>query len=230
MNILVVVAHPDDEVLGIGGTAPKLVKAGHNVRTCIMTGKAEARSNRPSDEQLLSDTNEVQRILGLPAPIVGSFENIHLNTYPHLELVRFIEAAIKEHQADTIFTHHPEDLNNDHYHTSIACQAAARYGQRRDDAPLLSSLYFLEILSSTDWSFSDGRSGFRPDCFSHIGDTLDLKLSALKTYQGVMRDFPHPRSVEVVTGLAALRGGQAGLRYAEGFQTAFRRFDVEQGV
>lgn len=230
MNILIVVAHPDDEVLGIGGTVPRLVGAGHGVRTCIMTGKAEARSNRPSDEQLLSDTHEAQKILGLPEPIVGSFENICLNAYPHLELVKFIEAAIREHQADTIFTHHPQDLNNDHYHTSIACQAAARYGQRSEGVPLLNALYFLEVLSSTDWSFPDGRSGFQADCFSQIGDTLDLKIDALEAYRGVMREFPHPRSVEVVRGLAAYRGGQAGLNYAEAFQTAFRRFDAELGA
>jgi len=230
MNVLIVVAHPDDEVLGCGGTAAKLVEAGHNVRTCILTGSAEARSSRPSDVDLRADTLKAQRILGLPAPIVGAFENIKLNGYPHLELVQFIESAIADHQASTIFTHHPKDLNNDHHHTSIACQAAARYWQRGGDVPQLNALYFLEILSSTDWSFPDGQEGFRPDCFSHIGDTLDLKLSALHAYEGVMRDFPHPRSEEIVTALAALRGGQAGVAYAEGFQTAFRRFVSSEAI
>lgn len=230
MNVLIVVAHPDDEVLGCGGTAPQLVRAGHNVRTCILTGGAEARSNKPSEEGLRADTLKAQEILGLPVPILGSFENIKLNVYSHLELVQFVESAIAEHQADTIFTHHPGDLNNDHYHTSIACQAAARYWQRRDDIPQLNALYLLEIPSSTDWSFPAGRDGFRPDCFNHIGGTLELKLSALRAYEGVIRDFPHPRSAEIVTALAAVRGGQAGVEYAESFQTAFRRFATGGGV
>jgi LmbE family N-acetylglucosaminyl deacetylase len=88
-------------------------------------------------------------------------------------------------------------------------------------------LYFYEILSSTDWAFPTGAAAFQPTAFFPIGDTLETKLSALAAYQGVMRDFPHPRSAEVVRGLAALRGGQAGLRYAEAFQVAFHLLGSE---
>jgi LmbE family N-acetylglucosaminyl deacetylase len=222
MNILIVIAHPDDEVLGCGGTAAALAAQGIAVYSCILSGQVDARHKRPDLPDLRGDINAVQTILGCKPPILGDFPNIKFNTIPHLELVQFIEKAVQQTQADIIFTHHPHDLNNDHYHTSIACQAAARLFQRRSDLPSLRGLYFMEILSATDWSFSLSGSTFCPDTFFEIGETfLEQKLEALRSYRGVMRDFPHPRSEEILKGLAAYRGGQAGMKYAEAFQTAF---------
>lgn len=221
MSVLIVVSHPDDEVLGCGATAAALAAAGVPVRSCILVGDADARGQRPELEQFKAHTNEAQRILGLDAPILGPFPNIRLNTVPHLELVQFIERAIEQTGADTVFTHHPGDINDDHKHTSSACQAAARLFQRRSGVAPLKALYFMEILSATDWTFPGG-AAFHADTFFEIGeDLLERKLQALATYQGVMREFPHPRSREILTGHAAYRGGQAGMRYAEAFQTAF---------
>lgn len=221
MAILIVVSHPDDEVLGCGGTAAKLAAAGEAVRSCILSGEADARDNRPELIEFQQNTNEAQRLLGFGEPILGAFPNIRLNTIPHIELVQFIESAITETKADTIFTHHPNDVNDDHGHTSRACQAAARLFQRRTDVKPLKSLYFMEILSATDWTFPSG-DAFRADTFFEIGEEfLQKKIKALETYKGVMRPFPHPRSNEILTGLAAYRGGQAGMKYAEAFQTAF---------
>jgi LmbE family N-acetylglucosaminyl deacetylase len=135
-------------------------------------------------------------------------------------LVKFIEDAIEQVQPDIIFTHYPYDLNNDHYQVSKACQAAARLFQRRKIKPL-ESLYFMEVLSSTEWGFPVDSNTFSPDTFVEIGKKfLDLKIQALEAYKGVMRDYPHPRSIEVLEGLAAYRGSQAGLHYAESFKTA----------
>lgn len=222
MSVLIVVSHPDDEVLGCGGTVAALAAQGIEVRSCILSGQVNARQHRPSVQRLYQDTLRAQEILGLGAPIMGDFPNIHFNTVPHLALVQFIEEAIIETQADVIFTHHPSDLNNDHLHTSTACQAAARLFQRRADVPRLKALYFMEVLSSTDWGFADNRAAFTANAFFPIEETLETKLNALEAYSGVMRDFPHPRSREIVTGLAAYRGGQAGLRYAEAFQSVFQ--------
>lgn len=224
-NVLIVVAHPDDEVLGAGATAAALAAQGFSVRTCMLSGKADARRNRPDVIELQADAYRAQTILGIGEPILGDFPNIRFNLVPHLELVQFIETAIVETQANVIFTHHPHDLNNDHLHTSLACQAAARLFQRRGGIPRLQALYFMEILSSTDWSFPGTQQPFRADTFFPIEDTLERKIEALRSYRGVMRDFPHPRSEEILRGLAAYRGGQAGVRYAEAFQTAFRLWD-----
>ena len=220
---LIVVAHPDDEALGCGATAAALRHADVEVRTCILSGQVSARGLRPSDSELLADTRRAHEALGLEPPIMGDFPNIMFNTVPHINLVQFIEAALMETRADVIFTHHPADLNDDHTQTSRACQAAARLFQRRTDFPPLRALYFMEVLSSTDWSFAAGAGGFVADTFYEIGEEwLKLKLNALAAYRGVMRPFPHPRSEEIVRALAAYRGGQAGVRYAEAFQTAFR--------
>ncbi|HIC89969.1 MAG TPA: PIG-L family deacetylase [Anaerolineae bacterium] len=225
MSVLIVVAHPDDEVLGVGATAAALAAHGIPVQACILSGKADARRNRPDVPELQADVYRAQEILGIGEPILGDFPNIRFNLVPHLELVQFIETAIVETQANVIFTHHPHDLNNDHLHTSLACQAAVRLFQRREDIPRLRALYFMEILSSTDWSFPGTQHPFLADTFFPIEDTLDRKIEALRAYRGVMRDFPHPRSEEILRGLAVYHGGQAGTRYAEAFQTAFRFCD-----
>src|SRR5262245_44374443 len=145
MNVLIVVAHPDDEVLGCGATGAALAAAGHSVSACFLSGHAEARGARPANEELLADIRQAQSILGFAAPTLGAFPNIRLNTVAHIELVRFIEEAMLATRADVLFTHHPSDLNDDHVQTSRACQAAARLFQRRTDVPPLRRFYFMEV-------------------------------------------------------------------------------------
>ncbi|MGB4298186.1 MAG: PIG-L family deacetylase [Candidatus Saccharicenans sp.] len=222
MNVLIVVAHPDDEVLGAGGTSQALIEQGCKVTACIMSYRADARNNRPDEKELYANMIEAQNTLGFENPILGEFPNIKFNTIPHLELVKFIENAILRTQAELILTHHPSDINNDHHHTSIACQAAARLFQRTDKVLPLKGLYFMEVLSSTDWAFPGQNTLFQPDTFVEIRDFLEKKIKAIKAYKGVLREFPHSRSEEVIRALAAYRGGQSGLNNAEAFQTAFR--------
>lgn len=220
-SALIVVAHPDDEVLGCGGTAAALARKGMSVRSCILCGQADARQNRPAAAEFHEDIIRAQEILGLGNPILGDFLNIQFNCVPHLQIVQFIESAIIETGANIIFTHHPSDLNNDHLHTTRACQAAARLFQRRADVPPLNGLFYMEILSATDWAFPGTAGPFQADTFFSVRDTLERKVAALRAYRKVMRDFPHPRSEEIIKGLAAYRGGQASMAYAEAFQTAF---------
>ena len=225
-TILSVTAHPDDEVLGFGATAAKLTSQGHKVFNCILSGKVDVRQMRPDLEELNRHIMDAQQILHCEDPIIGDFPNIRFNTVPHHELVRFIESAIEAVQPNIIFTHYPYDLNNDHYEVSIACQAAARLFQRKQIPPV-ESLYFMEVLSSTEWGFPVNANTFAPDTFVEIGlEFLELKIKALEAYVGVMRNYPHPRSYEVLKGLAAYRGSQAGLNYAESFKTAMNVLTV----
>lgn len=220
-QVLMVVAHPDDEVLGCGGSISAWTSKGADAVACIMSGDAEARTRRPNTEDLRSDTLRAHRIIGAGRHFLGKFPNIELNTVPHVQLVQFIENAILETRPELILTHHPRDLNNDHHQVSLACQAAARIYQRRQLPHRLKALLLMEVLSSTDWAFEDGRNGFRPTAFVQIGERgLATKLEALGAYRDVMREYPHPRSSESVRALATLRGSQSGLVLAEAFEVA----------
>lgn len=210
-----------------GATMYRLSKEGKDVNVCIMSGQAAARNYRPSDEELESDTNSCMDMLGVKKTFLGEFPNIKLNTVPHLELVQFIEKAIIETEADVVITHHPSDLNNDHLHTSIACQAAVRLFQRRTDVKPLKELLFMEVPSATEWGLNSAMNSFRADTFIEVGEAaVEIKIEALSKYRGVMRPYPHPRSDEGIRGLAAYRGSQSGCNYAEAFQTAIRRVEL----
>jgi N-acetylglucosamine malate deacetylase 1 len=224
MSYLVVVAHPDDEVLGAGATMYKLAQQGKSVNVCILSGDVNARNFRPSTEELDKDLNSAMDILKVDKILTGNFPNIEFNMVPHLKLVQFIEQAIIETNANVVFTHHPADLNNDHLHTSLACQAAVRLFQRRKDVKPLKELLFMEVPSSTEWGLNKSMNQFSPNTFFEVGELgVDKKIEALSQYRGVMRDYPHPRSIEAIKGLAAFRGGQSGTLYAEAFESVFRR-------
>src|SRR5690606_27114650 len=161
---LTITAHPDDEALGFAGASYVLTERGHKVYNCILSGQVDARRHRPEIDRLHAHAKRAQEIMGAEPPILGSFPNIQFNTVPHIELVQYIEGIIEQIQPDFIFTHHPYDLNNDHYHTSKACQAAARLFQRKP-VKRIKGLYFMEILSSTDWAFPVDGQNFQADTF-----------------------------------------------------------------
>lgn len=224
MNYLIVVAHPDDEVLGIGATIHKLTSEGHNVDVCIMCTQVKARAFRPEDDELNHDLNASSKMLGISNIFEGAFPNIEMNTVPHLQLVQFIESAIVKSNADVVVTHHPSDTNNDHLQTSLACQAAIRLFQRRPGVKPLSEFWFMEVLSSTEWAINTAMNRFAPNLYIEVGkEAVKIKTKALALYRDVMRPYPHPRSNEAIEGLAAYRGAQAGCCYAEAFECVFRR-------
>lgn len=223
-HYLIVVGHPDDEVLGAGATIYKLTQNGHKVDVAIMCAETRARSNRPEDDQLTTDMESSSETLGINKTYLGTFPNIEMNTVPHLRLVQFIENAIVDSKPDIIITHHPADTNNDHHQTSIAAQAAIRLFQRRTDIKPVTELWYMEVPSSTEWSVDTTTNRFQPNTFIEIGiEGIDTKIKALSLYRGVMRNYPHPRSNVGLTGLASNRGMQSGLNYAEAFECVFRR-------
>lgn len=227
MNYLIVVAHPDDEVLGAGATIYQLTQKGHKVDLCILSGQVNARAFRPTDNELINDINASMKVLGIENMYIGNFPNIKFNNVDHLILVQFIENAIEKSKADIIITHHPSDTNNDHLHTSLSCQAAIRLFQRRDDVKALKEFWYMEVPSSTDWCVNHSINLFEPNTYIEVGEEgVRKKIEALLCYRGVMREFPHPRSEEVLMGLAAYRGGQSGCKYAESFQVAMRRIEI----
>ena len=225
MNYLLVVAHPDDEVLGAGASMYKWCKNGDVVDVAIMSTEAKARAFRPSDAELDGDKDAAMSFLGVNKIYEGSFPNIEMNTVPHLKLVQFIEEAIIESQPDIVITHHPADTNNDHMQTSMACQEAVRLFQRRPEVKRVKEFWYMEVPSCTEWKINNSMNTFNPNTFVEVGkEGVDAKIQALSMYRGVMRPYPHPRSAEYITGLAAMRGGQWGCNYAESFEVVIRLY------
>lgn len=224
MKYLIVVAHPDDEVLGAGASIRKWTQNGDIVDICIMCTEAKARAFRPEDNELDEDLNSSSDFLGIRRKYEGIFPNIEMNTVPHIKLVQFIENAIIKSEPDVIITHHASDTNNDHLQTSMACQEAIRLFQRRPEVKSILEFWFMEVGSATDWNLNTTFNAFRPNIYVEVGeDGVDAKIKALSMYRGVMRPYPHPRSNEAMKGLAAWRGSQAGCMYAEAFETGIRR-------
>ena len=221
---LLIVAHPDDEILGFGGTGAKLVNSGEIVQAVILSGKVEQRFLKPNDEELYANCLKANSHLGFQKPIFGEFPNLKMNNVDHIELVKFIESQILKFNPRRVFTHHPCDLNDDHKQISFACQAAARFFQRQknDFESNFRELYLMEILSSTDWSFNTNNMSFRPNTFFDITNTIDAKIDSLSKYVDVMRESPHPRSYKVIKSHSAFRGSQCKCEYAEAFELIFK--------
>lgn len=225
MKYLLVVAHPDDEVLGAGASMFRWSREGHQIDVAIMCTEAKARAFRPEDKELDEDLNASSDFLGIHRKFEATFPNIEMNTVPHLKLVQFIESAIRESEPDIIITHHPADTNNDHLQTSMACQEAVRLFQRRPEVKRVRELWYMEVPSCSEWKINSAMVSFNPNCYVEVGkEGVDAKVKALSMYRGVMRPYPHPRSAEFIEGLAAYRGGQWGLMYAEAFEVVVREY------
>ena len=225
MKYLIVVAHPDDEVLGAGASIYTWTKKGYRVDVCILSTDAKARAFRPEDEELNEDLNSSSNFLGIDNKFEYVFPNIEMNTVPHLQLVQAIEKAIMESQPDVVITHHPADTNNDHLQTSLACQEAIRLHQRRPEIKPIRELWYMEVPSCTEWAINSAFQKFSPNCYVEVGEEgVDAKVRALGMYRGVMRPYPHPRSIEYIKGLAAIRGSEWGINYAEAFQVVLRKY------
>jgi N-acetylglucosamine malate deacetylase 1 len=220
-SILMVVAHPDDEILGAGATVHKLSSIGVEVNCLILSGHVDARSTKISKEGILKNIKTSGDLVGINDHTIGFFKNIEFNTYPHLEIVQFIEDALRKYQPTTIITHHQSDINDDHVITSKACLVAARLYQRQDTKSQIHSILAMEIPSSTDWAYQSSNP-YQANYYCHIDkDNLEKKIDALRAYEDVLRSEPHPRSIAAISSLAITRGSQCGNNLAESFQSVY---------
>src|SRR5437762_59693 len=218
MNVLAVVAHPDDEILGCGATLRRLADEGHRVASVVLCADADARTARPPE--LSRYAAEAARIVGIEETFNHRFKNIQFNAVPHIEIVRAIEDAIERFRPEIVFALHPRDLNVDHRVTYEATMAAVMLPQRLSRASLpvtmIRKVYLCEVASSTDWA-SSIEPAFTPNAFFDVARTFDRKLEALLHFEGALKPFPHSRSVENVRHLAHIRGAQVGIELAEAF-------------
>lgn len=221
MKYLIVAAHPDDEILGAGGTIYNLIKKKHEVCICFLCGNAEARKLTNKELTIVEQASNALKVLGVNECSFGDFPNIKFNTVPHIEIVQFIEKMILKYEPDVVITHYKDDLNSDHKITGECCDEAIRYFQRNNEAKEIKKYMYMEVLSSTDWITN---SSFSPNYFYEIGrEGINKKIEALSKYENAIRRYPHPRSAENISSLAVMRGCQSKLDYAEGFIIAFER-------
>ncbi len=217
-SVLVVAAHPDDEVLGVGATIARHASSGDTVHVLILADGESSRAAQGSDtagavEARNDAAKAAARILGAQPPRFAGLPDNRLDGQDLLDVVQVIEDAISRTTASIIYTHHGGDLNIDHAVAHRATLTACR--------PLPGStvreIYAFETPSSTEWESIEQTGGFRPNHWVEITSSLDRKMAALDAYASEMRPFPHARSREAIEALARLRGCQAGVAAAEAF-------------
>lgn len=220
MNVLCVAAHPDDEILGVGGTLARHVAEGDDVRVCFLADGVGARHEREDDEvqeeidQRRGRARKACDRIDVESTSFYSFPDNRLDTVPLLDLVKTIEDEIREHDPGVVYTHHYGDLNVDH---EVACRATMTAARPLKDVEIHRILAF-ETLSATEWSVPAPNNAFQPQHFVNVANQLDTKLDALAVYEDELRDAPHPRTVDTVRRNARVWGAKAGIPAAEAFQ------------
>jgi LmbE family N-acetylglucosaminyl deacetylase len=211
-KILIVAAHPDDEILGCGGTMIKL-KNTNDINVVFMTDGISARETNESKKQFRKKRcDDLFKYLKLKKPIFFDFPDNKMDEVPLLDIVKKLEALIKKIKPKTIFTHYADCLNIDHKITSQAVMTACRPLKDNSVKRILS----FEILSSTEWAKFKNK-GFEPNFFIDISYQFKKKIVAMKFYQKELRKFPHSRSLKAIESLARFRGASSGVNFAEGF-------------
>ena len=229
MNILVLAAHPDDEVLGMGGTIKKFTKKGFNVKIVIFATGISARrsSNYKNTENYDVDDNTIlkmnkqieklkidaiyaSKVLGVSDIEFLDFPDNEMDLISNLEITKSIEKIIKKFKPDQVFTHSGFDVNIDHRMLYNATLAATRPKFKSK----IKKVYSFEVPSSTEWYFP---SQFSPNFFVNIDNEIKSKILALKKYKTELNQFPHPRSTIALDAIAKKWGSVSGFKHAEAF-------------
>ncbi len=216
-KILVIVAHPDDEVLGCGGTIAKLINKKKKVRVVFLSDGESSRFKKINIKKNLYRKKcaiKAMKVLGVKDFSFSSFPDNEFDKVSLLKITKKIESEVKKFNPDTIITHHNSDLNIDHQITSRATLTACRPKVRNNVKLIL----FFEILSSTEWNIPSKKNFFRPNWYEDISRYFNKKIKAIKCYKKELRKSPHPRSLKTIEALSIYRGSTSGVKNAEAFQ------------
>jgi LmbE family N-acetylglucosaminyl deacetylase len=220
MKVLVIAAHPDDEVLGCGGTAARLAQEGQEVHCAILGEGMTSRHAQRNDAdrgQLIALDQQARAAavkLGIENLTLHQLPDNRLDTVPLLEVVKLVEGLVHQLKPEVIYTHHSGDLNIDHGIIHRAVLTATRPVSGRS----VREIYAFEVPSSTEWAFQRIEPAFRPNVFVDITRTLEMKISAMNCYESEARKFPHPRSPEALRAIAMRWGSVCGCAAAEAFE------------
>ncbi len=207
--MLVIAAHPDDEILGSGGTIKKLINHGYKVITVIA-----AKGRKKEEHHIQEFMLKANKHLGVDEVLFLELPNLLLETIPLVDINKSIENLLEKYTPAMIFTHHYGDTNRDHQILFQAVLTAARPLPGKKPAEILC----FETVSSSEWSQHTNDKEFKPNYFVDITDTIDDKIKSLQYYDVEMRPFPHPRSYDGVRYLARIRGMTVGVEYGEAFE------------
>lgn len=222
-NILIIVAHSDDETIGMGGTIKKHHENGDKVFAISMTDGVSAREENESKklERILA-SDKASNILHFKWVKRFDYCDNQMDKSSILEVIKNIEEIKLKIKPDIVYTHSFADLNVDH---KIVCNAVLT-AFRPQPKETCREIRLFEINSSTDYGHKDITGDFYPNLFIDIKKNWDSKLKALIAYNSEIKEYPHSRSIESIKNLAKRRGNQVGLEMAESFQI-LRRIDIE---
>jgi len=215
-SVLVVAAHPDDEVLGCGGFIASKASSGAEVSVIFISDGVTSRAKNLGKSEIETRRSAAKlaaEVLGIKNVHFGDFPDNQLDSVPILRIVQFIEGYANSLSPDTVLTHFGGDLNVDHRIVNQAVLTAFRPTPNQ----CVKNILFFEVPSSTEWQVPTEGEAFVPNWFEDISETLALKIRALEMYEFEMRKWPHPRSIKGVEHLAHWRGASCGVDAAEGF-------------
>jgi len=218
--ILIIVAHPDDEVLGCGGSMAKWSKEGHDIHVLIMAEGATSRDKERNREKRNKELTNLMKfainageVLGIKTVEFLNYPDNRMDSVDFLDVVKSIEEHIEKLKPEVVITHHSGDLNVDHQIIHKAVMTSCRPQLGCTAKRILS----FEVPSATEWQSPTINNPFIPNWFEDISGTIELKLKSLEVYKTEMREWPHARSIKAVEHLAKWRGATVGCEAAEAF-------------
>ena len=213
-RVLVIAPHPDDEVLGVGGTMARLAHEGHDVFVAIVTHGDPSMFDPAFIEQGRREALKAHQLLGVRETIfLEGFPAALLDTVPHSRLNEALRKVLYDLKPETLFIPFNGDVHLDHRLIFESALVAAR----PNSVQQIQAIYAYETLSETNWNAALLTPGFLPNTYFDISSFLEVKLEAMNIYQTQLKAFPHERSLEAIRALARLRGATVGFEAAEAF-------------
>ena len=214
MKVLNIAAHPDDELLGQGGTIARHGRAGDRVTSVIVCDGSAVRYGKDAAREIEVASREASKALGVTDLRMLGLPEQGLDTLSLIEINQKIEALIDDVRPEIVYTHGPSDINRDHR----AILEAVLVATRPFSAPSVREVWLYETASSTEWGGPPLLPSFEPQMFVDITETLELKVRALECYTREVRPWPHPRSAEGIRARARYFGSLVGYEAAEPFR------------